>query len=69
MEEKNKKGFVAGIKDGFKDIIIEYKKISWPKRDLLIKQTGSVIAFSFLIGSVVLVYDLVYNFLFSFIVR
>ncbi len=65
MEEKKKKGLV----EGFKEIISEYKKISWPKRDELIKQTASVIAFSFVIGSVVLFYDLVYGYLFSFVVR
>ncbi len=65
MEEKNKKGLV----EGFKDIIAEYKKVSWPKREELIKQTASVIAFSAVIGSVVLIYDFVYNYLFSFVVR
>ncbi len=65
MEEKSKEGFV----DKFKAILTEYKKISWPKREELIKQTISVITFSVLIGSIVFIYDIFYNFIFSFIGR
>ncbi len=65
MEENNKKGLVQG----FKNVKTEYSKISWPKREELMKQTVSVIAFSFLIGSIVFFYDVVYSYLFSFIVR
>lgn len=64
-KEEEKKGLVGG----FKDVFNEYKKIIWPKRDELIKQTISVIAFSFVIGVVVLVYDVFYQFIFSFITR
>ncbi len=65
MEENNKKGLVQR----FKNVKTEYSKISWPKREELMKQTVSVITFSFLIGSIVFFYDVVYNYLFSFIVR
>lgn len=65
MEENSKKGVVQG----FKEIKAEYKKIHWPKREELAKQTVSVIAFSFVIGAVVFCYDFVYNYLFSFISR
>ncbi len=65
MEEKQK----LSLRDKFKAIINEFKKISWPKREELIKQTISVITFSFLIGSIVLIYDLFYNFIFEFVKR
>ncbi len=65
MEEKEK----LSLSDKFKAVINEYKKISWPKREELIKQTISVITFSFLIGSIVFIYDIVYNYLFHFISR
>ncbi len=65
MEEKSKKGLV----EGFKAVKTEYSKISWPKRGELMKQTVSVIAFSFLIGTVVFVYDVFYGFIFDYITR
>ncbi len=65
MEEKEK----LSLGDKFKSIANEYKKISWPKRDLLVKQTISVITFSLLIGAIVFIYDLGYNFLFDFVNR
>ncbi len=65
MEEKEK----LSLGDKVKAIANEYKKISWPKRDLLVKQTISVITFSLLIGSIVFIYDICYNFLFDFVNR
>ncbi len=65
MEEKEK----LSLSDKFKSIVNEFKKISWPKREELVKQTISVITFSFLIGSIVLIYDLFYGFIFEFVKR
>ncbi len=65
MEEKEK----LSLKGKFKSIVNEYKKISWPKREELGKQTISVIAFSLLIGSIVFIYDFFYSFIFEFVNR
>ncbi len=65
MEEKSK----LSLTDKFKAVLTEYRKISWPKRQDLIKQTISVITFSFLIGSIVFIYDVFYTFIFEFINR
>ncbi len=65
MEEKEK----LSLGDKFKAITNEYKKISWPKREELVKQTISVITFSLLIGAIVFIYDFGYSFLFEFVNR
>ncbi len=60
MEEKKQK-------DGFKQIKAEYKKITWPNRKELFKQTKIVVFTTILISLIIFGFDMAYNFLFSLI--
>ncbi len=51
---------------GLKDYMGEYKKIIWPDKKVLIKQTGSVIVVSLVIGAVICAFDAVFATGFSF---
>lgn len=50
--EKNNKGWFEGLK-------LEFKKISWPTKDDMTKQTIAVTISSIVIGSLVALMDLV----------
>ena len=46
-----KKGFFKGVKS-------EFKKISWPARDTVIKQTAAVVIISVILGVIISLLDL-----------
>lgn len=55
--EKNSK-----IKDWFRDLKAEFKKIIWPDRTTLAKQTGAVIAVSIVLGMIIAMLDFVFQY-------
>lgn len=62
MAENNKKA--KSNKQGFfKAHKAEFKKITWPSRKTLIKQTINVIIISIIVGMIIFGYDVLINFL------
>ena len=53
----------------FKGVKAEFKKISWPTRDTLTKETIAVLVVSVLLGVVITVIDLIVRTGIEFIVR
>ena len=54
-EKAPKKSFIKGLK-------VEFKKIIWPDKATLTKQTGIVLAISVALGAIIAVLDLVIKF-------
>ena len=54
-EKAPKKSFVKGLK-------VEFKKIIWPDKETLTKQTIAVLACSVVLGAVIAVLDLIIKF-------
>ncbi len=54
-EKAPKKSFIKGLK-------VEFKKIIWPDKATLTKQTGAVLAVSVALGALIAVLDLVIKF-------
>ena len=54
-EKAPKKSFIKGLK-------VEFKKIIWPDKSTLTKQTGIVLAVSVALGAIIAVLDLVIKF-------
>ncbi len=52
-------------KDGLKEIRGEFRKIVWPSKHDLYKQTVTVVVTSLFFGLIVFVLNLVYGYLFS----
>lgn len=57
-DKKNGQSFFTSCKN-------EFKKITWPTRKILVKQTITVITISFVVGAIIFVYDLGIEFLFD----
>ncbi len=74
MEEKNTKT-AAAKKDGkslkrfYNKYAGEFKKIIWPSRSELIKQTITVICLSLIIGVIIWGYDTVFTYLYEALVN
>ena len=62
-KEKSKK------KSWFKGLKAEFKKISWPDRKTLIKQTIAVISCSVLLGAIIAVIDALIQYGIEFLVK
>ena len=54
--------FWAGVKS-------EFKKIVWPKRDDIIKQTIAVITSSVILGVIISILDLIFKVLLNFVIK
>ena len=79
MEEKDKKDRSKKIKSAgnetFMDRVVsfwkgvkgEFKKIIWPTRDQLMKQTAAVLVVSVILGAFIRIYDLLCQYVISFI--
>ena len=65
MSEKAEKK--ARIPEFFKGIKAEFKKITWPDKTSLFKQTVAVISVSLVVGVLIAVLDSVIQFLMSFV--
>lgn len=62
MDKKKRKNFI-------KDIRGEYKKIIWPSKEELKKQTKVVILTSAILGAIIVAYDVVFSFLMDMIAK
>lgn len=61
-EEANKTSWFKGMK-------AEFKRISWPSKDTLTKETAAVVIISVLLGVIITVIDLIVRTGIEFIVR
>ena len=72
-EKKEKKNiFVrvwSKIRKFFKEIVLELKKVTWPKKDELVQNTFSVILFCLMVGIVIWVSDALLEMLVSWILN
>ena len=59
MAEKTEKGLKKSWFDGLK---AEFKKIIWPDRKSLVKQTGAVVAVSIVLGMIIAVLDFIFQY-------
>ena len=57
-KKSDKPGFFEKIKKFFKNLKSEFKKIVWPNRSQLIKQTIAVLLISLLLGAFIWLIDL-----------
>ena len=55
--EKKAKAAKAAKPDFFKGVKAEFKKISWPDKDSLLKQSVAVVCISVVLGAVIAVLD------------
>lgn len=63
LEKKNK----SGSPDFFKGVSTEFKKISWPNRQTLTKQTVAVVAVSVALGVIIALLDMAIQYGVNFI--
>ena len=56
-KKENAKKQKAAKPDFFKGVKAEFKKISWPDKDSLIKQSVAVVCISVVLGAVIAVLD------------
>ncbi len=54
---KKEKAAKAAKPDFFKGVKVEFKKISWPDKDSLMKQSVAVVCISVVLGAVIAVLD------------
>lgn len=64
MGESSKKGNKTGFFDGVK---VEFKKISWPDKTSIIKQTVAVVAISLVLGVIITILDFIVQYGVSFL--
>jgi len=69
----NKKEDKKGNKKSFSSLLAEYKgefrKIVWPSKDDLVKQTTTVIVMSLIVGAIIFGVDQVFNFGFKALLK
>ena len=53
----------------FHGVKAEFKKITWPDRKLLLKQSVAVVAISIVMGAIIAVLDLVLQYAIDFLVK
>ena len=58
-ESTKKKGFFSGIVKFAKEVKSEMKKVIWPDKKTVAKNTGTVLMFSLLVGVCIWVFDFV----------
>lgn len=68
-DKKAKSDIMGFLKDKFYEFRAEFKKIVWPSRNDLIKQTVTVIVISLLFGAYIAALDGVFSQVFSQFVR
>jgi preprotein translocase subunit SecE len=59
MAEKTEKSLKKSWFDGLK---AEFKKIIWPDRNSLLRETGAVVAVSIVLGMIIAVLDFVFQY-------
>ena len=60
-EKKKKDSFFKGVK-------AEFKKITWPDRNTIVKQSAAVISISVVVGVIIAVLDMIIQYGISFII-
>ncbi|MCD7807568.1 MAG: preprotein translocase subunit SecE [Lachnospiraceae bacterium] len=60
-EKKEKTGFFKGVK-------AEFKKITWPDRNSVVRQSAAVIGISVVVGVIIAVLDMIIQYGISFII-
>ncbi|MCI7182404.1 MAG: preprotein translocase subunit SecE [Schaedlerella sp.] len=68
-EKKEKSQDKAPKKSWFKGLKAEFKKVVWPDKDALAKQTAAVVAVSVLLGAIISVIDTILKVGIDFLVR
>ena len=61
-EKASKPKFFDGVK-------AEFKKITWPDRDLLLRQSVSVVGVSIVLGGVIAILDMILQYAVDFLVK
>ena len=61
-EKASKPKFFDGVK-------AEYKKITWPDRDLLLRQSVAVVGVSIVLGGVIAILDMILQYAVDFLVK
>lgn len=59
MAEKTEKGLKKSWFDGLK---AEFRKIIWPDRNSLLKETGAVVAVSIVLGMIIAILDFIFQY-------
>ena len=67
-ETKNEKTSVQK-KSKFADLKAEFKKIIWPERKSLVKQTSAVVAVSIALGMVIAMMDFIFQYAIDILVN
>lgn len=67
-ENSAKPSFFKKIADYFKSVKGEFKKIVWPSKESVIKNTGVVIAYCIIIGVIVFLLDMLFSWVFNLVV-
>ena len=57
------------ISDFWKGINTEFKKIVWPTKDDIVKQTIAVISSSIVLGIIISILDFIFKFLLNFVLK
>ena len=65
MSDEKKK---AGIRGWFRGLQSEFKKITWPDKDRLVRETVTVAVVSVILGIIIATLDMVLLFGFNFLV-
>ncbi len=61
-EKTSKPKFFDGVK-------AEFKKITWPDRELLLKQSAAVVGISIVLGGIIAVLDMILQYAVDFLVK
>ena len=61
-EKTSKPRFFDGVK-------AEFKKVTWPDRELLLKQSAAVVGISIVLGGIIAVLDMILQYAVDFLVK
>ena len=61
-EKTSKPKFFDGVK-------AEFKKVTWPDRELLLKQSAAVVRISIVLGGIIAVLDMILQYAVDFLVK
>ena len=67
MDNKKEQNFIDGIKTYFKGVKAEWGRITWPQKNQVVVETLYVIIVCFVFTLAILLMDLVFKGLFSFL--
>ncbi len=68
-DSKKEKSAKPAKPDFFKGVKAEFKKISWPDKELLLKQSVAVVCISVVLGAVIAVLDFLIQYGVDFLVN